>query len=113
MSIPNNERKLKLLEDMKLMEEDDLALVYDLFSEQKYNCHNKEKSITLQFPVKFINRVIKKDKTQDVKILQEKQKSKKEKDKKEKDKKIQAKRHNEIYGDLEEYEYDDIIFKKI
>jgi hypothetical protein len=108
VSIQNKERELKLLEERKIMEDADLALAEELFhgEQEKINESKKEESFV---PVKFV----KKEKPKELKILQEQkrkelQEKQRQESQKQKQKKIQKKKQEELFGEAEFDEYDDM-----
>lgn len=106
ISIKNKEREIKLLEERKLMEEVELVLAEELFSEKKIN-----ESLNSRELIK-INECLK-PRSKELKILQKKRRQQlEEKQKqqsiKQKAKKQQQKRHYELYGEANIDEYDEM-----
>ena len=105
-TIKNRERELKVLEERKLMEEDDLTLAKDLFDKTQDKKVSVKYSILIE-PVKFV----KNENSKELKILQEKKTgtTRKPKSKKQQDKRLkeiycesQVDEYYEIYGDIED-----------
>lgn len=97
-TIKNKERELKMLEERKLMEEADLALVENLFNEKKISVKDLK-------PVKFV----KKEKMKELNNVQQKKNhEQQEQSQKKKAKKQEQKRMKEIYGEAELDEYDEM-----
>lgn len=106
ISIKNKEREIKLLEERKLMEEAELVLAEELFSDKKIN-----ESLNSVELIKF-NECLK-PRSKELKILQEKRRQQlEEKQKqqsiKQKAKKQQQKRQYELYGEANIDEYDEM-----
>jgi|LakMenEpi03Aug12_release.lakeMendotaPanAssembly.Ray.scaffolds.fasta_scaffold1027098_2 hypothetical protein len=104
ISIQNKERELKLLEERKLMEDADLALAEELFNDEQ-----EQKKVESFVPVKLI----KKEKPKDLQILQEQkrkelQEKQKQQSQKQKEKKLQKKKQEELFGEAEFDEYDEM-----
>lgn len=68
-TIKNRERELKLLEERKRMEKDDLALSEELFDEEKRNKRTNN-NLALAEPIKFVKAT--KEKPKQLQIEQEK-----------------------------------------
>ena len=104
VSIQNKERELKLLEERKLMEDADLALAEELFNDEQ-----EQKKVESFVPVKLI----KKEKQKYLQILQEQkrkelQEKQKQQSQKQKEKKLQKKKQEELFGEAEFDEYDEM-----
>lgn len=98
----NRERELKLLEERKLMEEADLALVEDLFDKNKTkNVIVKDLKPVKKEKPKYLQKEHEKKKEEQRE--KQKQESQKQKEKKKHDKKLK-----EIYGEAEIDEYDEM-----
>lgn len=103
VSIENKRRQVKLLEERKLMEDAEVALAEELF----HGDHESKKEIFV--PVK----IVKKKKTKSLQFLHEERKKElqekqKQQSQKQKGKKLQKKKHEELFGDSELNEYDEM-----
>lgn len=103
VSLQNKEDELKKLAERRMVEDADLELSEDLFSENK-------KSVLNDFPKEQLTKEKEKEKKPSFKNkknieLQDKQK---EKAQQKRLKKQQAQQHKELYGDAELDEYDEL-----
>jgi hypothetical protein len=103
-TIKNRERELKLLEDRKKMEEDDLVLTESLFNGENDSKIIDDK-ILVSEPIRFITD-LNDSKIREIKIV--KTKKQKELREREKEKKLRDNRKREIYGEASIDEYDEI-----
>ena len=121
VSINNKESELKLLEERKLVEEADLALAEDLFSQNKMK--NESTDLALLKSIKNVKPIFKKNenqkdeellkcqqvikKQQTIKRHQELSEIQKNMSCKKREQKMNEKRHKELYGEAEADEIDE------
>lgn len=103
-TIKNRERELKLLEDRKKMEDDDLVLTESLFNGEN-GSKIADSKLSVSEPIRFITD-LNDSRIREIKIL--KTKRQKELREREKEKRLRDNRKREIYGEASIDEYDEI-----
>jgi hypothetical protein len=106
ISIKNKERELKLLEERKLVEDADLVLAEELFSEKQQHV-----DLALLEPVKICKQPVTKQEKQKKQEAIKRQKEiteiQKAQSQKKREQKQKEKRHKELYGEAEADEYEE------